>query len=56
MDQLKEGVTAKLRSGGPIMTVGEKSSIEGKFLCKWFNKENELKTAWFHENELSLED
>lgn len=48
MSQFNKGDTVKLKSGGPIMTVG--GEINGKLECHWFNSTNGTEHA--HKSEL----
>ena len=48
--EIKEGDTVRLKSGGPIMTVGPKMS-GGVFLCQWFHN-FEIKEQIFHPYQL----
>jgi uncharacterized protein YodC (DUF2158 family) len=50
MENLKTGDTVRLKSGGPIMTVGGKAAAGG-WKCHWFNGK-ELKEGLFHLEEL----
>lgn len=59
MKELKIGDTVKLKSGGPLMTVSERSydfgTFEGKWLCKWFEG-TKSQSDIFHQDSLSLHD
>lgn len=44
MAEFKKGDTVKLKSGGPVMTISERSS-SGSFQCYWFNQAGAEYTA-----------
>jgi len=47
------GDTARLKSGGPLMTIEE---VDDEVVtCRWFNKENDLKSAQFYKNEIEFD-
>ena len=37
MENLKLGDTVQLKSGGPIMTLGEETGKRGTYACAWFD-------------------
>ena len=46
------GNTVRLNSGGPLMTIEE---IDDEVItCRWFNTENDLKSAQFYKNEVTF--
>jgi len=45
MSDFDDGDLVQLRSGGPAMTIKEFS--QGTYVCEWFTKEQELRTAKF---------
>ena len=49
MENLKTGDTVRLKSGGPIMTIG--GEMPGGWKCHWFNGK-ELKEGLFYLQEL----
>ena len=42
------GDTVRLKSGGPVMTINNISSVTGGFLCSWFT-EAVYDERWFAE-------
>ena len=47
------GDTVRLKSGGPLMTIEEVD--DEVFTCRWFNKDNDLKSAQFYKNEIEFD-
>jgi uncharacterized protein YodC (DUF2158 family) len=47
MSQFSKSTTVRLKSGGPVMTVG--GEINGKLECHWFNNTS---TEYTHKSEL----
>ena len=47
--ELKRGDVVRLKSGGPIMTVGKVSS-DGEVICAWFNHAEDVKREVFHQD------
>ena len=57
--KFKTGDVVCLKSGGPAMTVrnyGENSYDNLNVLCDWFEGLKENKFAWFHQDQLELDD
>ena len=54
MDNMKKGDTVQLKSGGPIMTVGDKN-LSGAYNCDWFEGAK-LMHGSFYTEQLKLAD
>ena len=50
MEKYNEGDVVRLKSGGPIMTVGMVAD-DGDLLCQWFT-DNKLQESFFNPNSL----
>ena len=53
-NEIRPGVTVKLKSGGPLMTVIELADDHDLWMCRWFDNKQQLQTAPFHAHELKL--
>lgn len=51
MTEIKAGMLVKLKSGGPEMTV-KFFTVNGTWLCSWFDTKGELKEADFAAEQL----
>lgn len=52
-DHFNVGATVRLKSGGPVMTVGKIEA--GRYNCKWFDeKKKEFEFLWFDESDLEV--
>lgn len=49
---IKLGMTVKLKSGGPLMTVIEAKDGSDVWVCRWFDNKQQLQTASFNGHEL----
>ena len=47
----KSGDIVELKSGGPKMTVKERSDGDNEYLCQWFGGKK-LEEGWFHSDSL----
>lgn len=55
-DEIKDGDTVKLKSGGPLMTVVGPSTVKGMLLCTWFDADQKRHSDGFSRNNLVKDD